>query len=310
MNTQNVLTTTTTRRVDLSAIDRANLQPNTKTKYKREINNLLLARVNPFDTGALAEYADGLKSSRRAFLKAALSVLSAGEEMRLKGSATPQNIGQVQAGVYRIEAMRAAVHVSKQKGSKAHTWLSSAQVKQITSLCGDDLEGRRDWIVLAVLLGAGLRREELAGLTFEALKRMPLKGEGERHVLQVKGKGAKNRVVPISAALAKRLIEWQMLTGGGRVARSVGRKKRLSEKMSGVAIFKLVRRYGNLIGIPELAPHDLRRTFAQLAYEAGVPITQISRLLGHENVATTQRYLDLDLNLESTASDFIPLSIK
>ncbi|HAR44905.1 MAG TPA: hypothetical protein DCS05_01700, partial [Nitrospiraceae bacterium] len=97
--------------------------------------------------------------------------------------------------------------------------------------------------------------------------------------------------------------------GGGRVARSLGRKKQLRERLSAVAIFKIVRRYGVLIGKPELAPHDCRRTFAQLAYEAGIPITQISRLLGHENVATTQRYLDLELNLETTASDFIPLSV-
>ena len=43
----------------------------------------------------------------------------------------------------------------------------------------------------------------------------------------------------------------------------------------------VLRKYGVKIGIPELAPHDLRRTFAQLGYEAGVPITQISILLGH-----------------------------
>ena len=78
--------------------------------------------------------------------------------------------------------------------------------------------------------------------------------------------------------------------------------------MSSVAIFRLINKYGNLIGVPGLAPHDLRRTFSQLGYEAGVPITQVSKLLGHANVATTQRYLNLDLNLESTASDFVPLS--
>jgi integrase len=78
--------------------------------------------------------------------------------------------------------------------------------------------------------------------------------------------------------------------------------------MSGVAIFQLVNRYGKAIGILELAPHDLRRTYAKLGYEAGVPITQISTLLGHANIATTQKYLDLALDLETTASDFIPLS--
>ena len=62
-----------------------------------------------------------------------------------------------------------------------------------------------------------------------------------------------------------------------------------------------------MIGLLELAPHDLRRTSAQLGYEADVPITQISVLLGHSSVATTQKYLNLALDVETTVSDFIPL---
>lgn len=65
-------------------------------------------------------------------------------------------------------------------------------------------------------------------------------------------------------------------------------------------------KYGKQMGKPELASHDLRRTYAQLGYEAGVPITQISTLLGHASIETTMRYLNLDLDLETTVSDFIP----
>jgi integrase len=78
--------------------------------------------------------------------------------------------------------------------------------------------------------------------------------------------------------------------------------------MSTTALYNIVQKRGELIDKPELQPHDLRRTFAQLGYEAGVPITQISVLLGHANVETTQRYLNLELNLESTVSDFIPFN--
>ena len=60
--------------------------------------------------------------------------------------------------------MRGAVKVKAHKGTKAHTWLTQKQVTDITALCADDLEGWRDWIVLGLLLGAGLRREELAAL--------------------------------------------------------------------------------------------------------------------------------------------------
>ena len=307
MNTKNSLATIETG-LDFGAIERADLSPWTKYKYRRELAALQTAGISPLDYQALADYAAGLKSSRRAFLKSALRLVSLDYEQDLKAQATPSNIAAVQAGIYRLASMRDAVNVQTHKGTKAHTWLSQKQVTEITALCGDDLEGKRDWIVLGLLLGAGLRREELKWLTFDELKQIPSKRGTVRDVLQVKGKGAKDRVIPIKKLLAERLREWKQIAGGGFVARSLGMKKELGESMSGVAIFQLVNRYGKAIGIPELAPHDLRRTYAQLGYEAGVTITQISTLLGHANVATTQKYLDLSLDLETTASDFIPLS--
>lgn len=295
---------------DFTAIDRAaRLQPSTKEKYKRAIQNMIAAGVNPDDHEQLQAYADGLKSSRKQFLKSALRLMTLDFEQRVKSSATPQNIQTAQAAIMRLEAMRSAVRVRKHKGVKAHTWLSPAEVKHITSLCGDTVEGKRDWIVLGVLLGAGLRREELAGLTFDAIKTQPTK-KGVRTVLEVTGKGDKTRVIPISDTLAKRLAEWRQIAGDGYIARRMERrsKTQLGGSMSAVAIFQLVAKYGRSIGKRELAPHDLRRTFAQLAYNAGVPITQISVLLGHSSVKTTQDYLNLNLDLESTASDFIPLA--
>jgi len=76
----------------------------------------------------------------------------------------------------------------------------------------------------------------------------------------------------------------------------------------GIGDFAIVRKYGKLIDMPNLSPHDMRRTYAHLGYDAGVPITQIKELLGHASIATTQRYLDLSLDLDTTASDFVPLS--
>lgn len=299
---------TLTSQIDLTAIERANLQPSTKAKYRREIEAMYQAGVNPANHTDLQAYADGLKSSRRQFLKSALRIMTLDFEKVIKANAAPQNIAQTQAALLRLDAMRGAVQVKQHKGTKAHTWLSPKQVAKITALCDDTLEGKRDWIVLGLLLGAGLRREELVNLTFDAMKQQPMKNGRMRQVLEVTGKGNKTRVIPISEKLGKHLQEWHEIVGDGYIVRSLGRKQELGESMSAVAVFHLVNKYGKRIGIDELAPHDLRRTFAQLAYEAGVPITQISTLLGHSNVATTQRYLNLALDLESTASDFIPLS--
>jgi integrase len=293
--------------IDTSAIDRAALAPRTRQEYRREILAMSAAGISPTDHQALQKYATSLKSSRKQFLKAALRIMTLDTEQMLKANATPENVSSVTAGLYRLEAMRDAVQVEQAKGTKAHTWLSAAQIVNLTALCPDTLEGRRDWIVIALLVGAGLRRAELEALTFDAVKVLPAKN-GERVVIEVTGKGGKSRVIPLSSKLAFRLHEWKQTVGGGRVARSLGRAMQLGESLSAVSIFEITRRYGSQIGVPELAPHDLRRTFAQLGFENGVPLTQLSTLLGHSSVSTTQRYLNLSLDLEATASDFIPLS--
>ena len=65
------------------------------------------------------------------------------------------------------------------------------------------------------------------------------------------------------------------------------------------------KKYGPKIGFENLEPHDLRRTYAQIGIDAGVTIQQVSRLLGHSSIQITQRYLNIELDLEQTVSDFI-----
>jgi integrase len=290
----------------LAVIDRLDRANSTKTKYKRALANYLETGGSLTDAEALARYAETLPASGRAFLKAAVGHIAEAIAGHAKGQATPENVSQVQATLYRAEALQGAIQVEKAKGQKAHTWLSQRQVKALLDSCGDDLEGQRDRLVLGLLVAAGLRREEAANLRFEDVKQQPL-GDQFRTVLAVRGKGAKDRVVPISDGLARAIDAWGAVVGGqGYIVRALGRDRRPRERLSPVGIFNIVRKRGAMIGKPELAPHDLRRTYAQLGYEAGVPITQISRLLGHATIATTQRYLNLDLDLESTISDFIP----
>ena len=293
---------------DISAIDNANLADSTKAQYRKAITNYLNTGSKLGDTKALTEYAIGINKSSRAFLKAAIKIMTANFALGLKASATPENLNQVQASLYRLEAIDAAIQVKATKGIKAHTWLSQKQVKELMTSCGEEIVGLRDWIILGLLVGAGLRREELANLKFEDVKEQPLKNGNNRSVLSIKGKGAKDRVIPIHPVLAKRILEWKEFVGDGYIARSLGRKKEIGESLSAIGVFNIVRKHGGLIGIPGLDPHDLRRTYAQLGYEAGVPLTQISKLLGHATISTTQRYLNLELDLETTISDFIPLN--
>jgi site-specific recombinase XerD len=226
--------------------------------------------------------------------------------LKAKAEATPHNVGAVQATVYRLEALNEAIKVEQSKGKKAHTWLIQAEVKRLLDACDTEtIKGKRDKIVLGLLTGAGLRREELTRITFEDVILQPVAGK-VRTVLNVTGKGRKDRIIPINKRLAAAVEEWHTIVGDGYVARSIAKGGVIGDSISAVGVFNIVNKAGRAIGKPELAPHDLRRTYAQLGYEAGVSITQISNLLGHASLATTQRYLNLDLDLETTVSDFIP----
>jgi len=291
----------------LAAIDNCQrLADSTRRQYHNALVGYLGTGAELKDAAALAAYARTLPASSRAFLKAAVRLVTAGLANGLKGQATPDNVNGVQAALYRLEALQGAIETHAQRGRKLHTWLTAAEVERLLATCDTStLLGRRDRVLLGLLAGAGLRRAEAAALRFTDVALLPVKGR-MRTVLQVRGKGDKLRAVPISDALANGLDDWAAEAGAGRVLRSVDQGGRLAASMSQAAIFDVVRARGALIGKPDLAPHDLRRTFAQLGYEAGVPLVQISRLLGHSSVTTTQRYLNLDLDLKMTASDFVP----
>ncbi|MCL4299436.1 MAG: site-specific integrase [Anaerolineae bacterium] len=282
------------------------LAPSTKKQYTKAISQYLDAGYSLTDAEALARYAQRLSKSSRAFLKAAVRLWGDDVALKAKGQASPENIAAVQATVYRIEALNEAIKVEVPKEQKAHTWLTQSEVKNLLDSCNTrTIQGKRDKIVLGLLVGAGLRREELVHLTFAQILVQPIANR-IRTVLNVEGKGAKDRVVPINDRLAAALEEWQAMVGGGYIARAISKGGAVGESLSAIGVFQIVRGAGEEIGKPELAPHDFRRTYAQLGYEAGVAITQISKLLGHANVATTQRYLNLDLDLKITVSDFIP----
>jgi integrase len=301
------MTTELAQFYDLSPIESADLSSKTKYQYKKAIRFYLNTGSKLSDPQALQAYAQKLPTSSRAFLKAAIRLMTAGWKLNLKAGATPENIDSVHAALYRFEALQDAIHVEKPKGEKVHIWLSQTQVKALMSTCDDSISGQRDWIILGLFLGAGLRCDELVNLTFDNLIDLPMPKNGIRTCIQLTGKRDKVRTIPIKPLLAAKIQAWKADVGDGKIARSLGRKKVLGDRMCSQAAFQIVRKHGAMICMPELDPHDLRRTFAQIGYEAGVPITQISRQLGHDSIETTQRYLNMELDLVTTISDFIPL---
>jgi len=215
-----------------------------------------------------------------------------------------------QAAVFRAQALQGSIKVRQSQGERAHTWLTRLEAEKLLKSCLKRSSGKpefkiysmRDRLAIGLMMAAGLRREEAASIQFTDVVK-----QNQRAVLNVRGKGAKDRVVPINERLAEAIIDWQFLVDvEGLILRSLGRNKEPGESISTTGLYNIVQKRGAMIGKPELQPHDLRRTYAELGRRAGVPIAQISKLLGHASIETTQDYLNIELDLETTISDFVP----
>lgn len=286
------------------------LQPSTKHQYIKAIENYLATGQSLTDPVALADYALSVGNSTRSFLAAAVTRMAQELELLAKGSATPDNIAVIQAAVFRAQALQSTIKTRQQQGERAHTWLIYHEAEQLLDACHRRPSGKkefrvfamRDRLAIGLMMAAGLRREEAVNLQFTDIVK-----QNERYVLNVKGKGSKDRVVPISERLAEAIIDWQFLVSAeGLILRSLGRNKEPKESISTTGLYNIVQKRGAMIGKPELQPHDLRRTYAELGRRAGVPISQIGKLLGHASIETTQEYLNIELDLETTISDFVP----
>lgn len=290
----------------LAAIEQASIAESSRRKYLAALQRYLETGNDPYDAIALSAYAGTVSDSERGRLSAAVGHYAGSLIDDAKAQARPDNAAETQATIWRAEALRKAVTTRKSSGQKAHTWLTAREVKTMLSFCSRDQEGLRDKLALGLMVAAGLRRAEAVALTFDDAVLQPV-AERIRTVLSVRGKGDKNRVVPISDPLAATIDAWGNVVGySGCLLRSQDQRGEWRASLSDVALFHIVQKYGAEIGKPKLAPHDLRRTYAQLGFEAGVPITQIGLLLGHASIETTRRYLNMDLDLAMTVSDFIP----
>lgn len=271
---------------DLSPLDRSNLAPGTLRHYKAAIVLLLASNINVRDHDALASYANTLPPSGRSNLKAAMSIMIRDYINKAKLSGAP--VDEIQRFLWEAEAIQDTIKVHQPDAERTPHWLSQSQVDTITA---EALRNSfRDYIILAVLLGSGIRCEELEYLTFDNLHQIPYKGK-MKDVIILKGKGDKKRTVPIHPELANKLREWKSITGGGRVARRLLKGGKIGESLSSPRIRKLVLQYGYLLGFEDLAPHDLRRTYGRIMYYKTNNIVLVKELLGHADTKTTLKYI-------------------
>lgn len=147
-------------------------------------------------------------------------------------------------------------------------------------------ESPRDRALLEVAYGSGLRVSELVGLDVGDVDLT------ERLVRVRRGKGGKDRVVPLGAEAASALATWLALRGGD--SGPVFLNKR-GGRLSTRSAWTLVHERGDREGLPDTHPHALRHSFATHLLSAGADIRAIQEMLGHASLSTTQRYTQLDL---------------
>jgi tyrosine recombinase XerC len=157
----------------------------------------------------------------------------------------------------------------------------------------------RDRAILELLYSTGMRVAELVSRDLEDL-------DFEAEILKVRGKGNKERLVPVGRPAREAVQAWlsrrqqlmQERAGRGLVLEKKalflnGRGSRLTTR----SVERMVRAYGERAGIPQtVTPHALRHSFATHLLEMGADLRSVQELLGHASLSTTQRYTHLTLD--------------
>ncbi len=144
----------------------------------------------------------------------------------------------------------------------------------------------RNYCMLELLYGSGLRISELTSLNI-----------GDIHLNQglinIFGKGSKERIVPINKeegqALKEYILNYRLLFDPKDYDAVFLNKN--GERISRIAVFKIIKELAIKANInKEISPHTLRHSFATHLLEGGADIMAVKELLGHEDISTTEHY--------------------
>ena len=209
---------------------------------------------------------------------------------------------ELAAGIARVKS-------AKSVGIRVGNWLTLRQSQALLSTPDvATVKGLRDRAILAVLLGCGLRRSEVAALTFAHVQQR----DGRWCIVDLVGKHSRVRTVPMPTWVKVAIDAWTSAAGlaDGHIFRPVNRGDRVQgEAMSEKVVWQMLQQYATDAGVPGIAPHDCRRSCAKLCRAAGGELEQIQLLLGHASVQTTERYLGTKQDLVNAPNDAIKLRV-
>jgi integrase len=194
-----------------------------------------------------------------------------------------------------------------QKGTRLGNWLTREQAKELLAVPDrSTLTGKRDYVILALLVGCALRRRELAELDVATIQQR----EGRWVLADLEGKGRRIRTVAIPIWVKQGINAWMTAAGieDGRLLRSISKSGKINrDTLSDWAVWSIVEQSSKQIGIEHFGAHDLRRTCAKLCRKNGGDLEQIKFLLGHSSIQTTERYLGSEQDIEIAVNDNLGL---
>lgn len=181
--------------------------------------------------------------------------------------------------------------------------LKATEVAAVLSDCKNDgtFIGVRDAALIAILSGTGVRRSELVALNIADYQ------TENSSLLVRKGKGRKSRTVYLPDGAVAALNAWLDVRSNapGALICPVRRGGHVKiRRMTDQAVMNLLRKRASSAGVAAFSPHDFRRTFITNLLAAGVDVLTVSRLAGHADPATTQKY---DLRSEESKRQAVQL---
>jgi integrase len=271
---------------------------NSKRNYAKALDNLFVfAAGRPLTRALLMEWRAAMDKLSPATVNVRLSAMR-------KLVIEAQRSGMLSAG--EAENLTGVPNL-RQKGIRLGNWLTHEQAKELLQVPDrSKLKGKRDYVILALLVGCALRRQELANLYIEDIQMR----EGRWVIADLRGKGGRVRTVAVPVWVKQGINAWTTAAGieDGRLLRSVAKSGKLNgDTLSDWAVWSVVEQSANEIGIEHFGAHDLRRTCAKLCRKAGGDLEQIKFLLGHTSIQTTERYLGSEQELAVAVNDNLGL---
>lgn len=177
------------------------------------------------------------------------------------------------------------------------TFLSVDEIFDLLNVQSDgSLLHIRNMAMLELFYSSGLRLSELAGLNVNDL-------DLNQSLVKVRGKGRKERIVPVGEPARKAVSKYLGITVEQRKSASAGKLKNplflnvRGGRITGRSIARIVDEETSKSGIGrKISPHALRHSFATHLLNAGADLRSIQELLGHESLSTTQKYTAVNIN--------------